>query len=44
MVSPSSLFRGHSHLEKLEKYEINYDAFQYIESYEGINEPVKTEE
>lgn len=35
-VTPSSIFRGRSRLEKTEKYTINEDAFQYIDSYIGI--------
>lgn len=35
-VTPSSLFRGRSRLEKSIKYTINEDAFQWIESYVGI--------
>ena len=39
-VIPSSLFRGRSRLEKSDKYEINDSAFQWIDSYVGILNPV----
>ena len=35
-VIPNSLFRGRSRLEKANKYEINDEAFQWINSYAGI--------
>lgn len=39
VITPSHLFRGRSRLEKSTKYEINNDAFQWIDSYIGILNP-----
>ena len=39
-VTPSNLFNGRTRLEKTEKYIINEDAFQWIDSYIGILKPV----
>lgn len=43
-VTPSSIFRGRSRLEKTEKYSINDSAFQWIDSYIGILNPAKETE
>ena len=40
MVLPTELFRGRPFLEKADKYEINDAAFQRIESYIGILNPM----